>query len=288
MAEDSPSEVSGGTADTSTTEDKEKSRASTISSVRMERIQTQETREASVLPKHQKAIALGLSGLRVEELMKEADDSSSSMTLGSTVFRGSLRKLPHIINSSYFIHDQWLGLYEEDEQNIDDALSAISKNPAPTTTVPPPITSQAPPPLPGQAPPPLPGQGLPPLPGQGAPPLPGQGPPPLPGQSMMPPPLPGNRSATMPNLNMPPPPLPGMSLPPPLPNSGMPPLPTMPGPSTQPAQVKTGEIPKSAGAFAKGLAMSLEGRRQIIDGEKQGTLSVKATMADESKVLSKG
>jgi hypothetical protein len=267
IAEDRASE-STGESDLAAPEEQTRAKSNTISSVRMERIQTQESREASVLPKHQKALALGLAGLKVETLIRDADDSSSSITLGSAVFRGTLRKLPHIINSSYFIHDQWLGLYEEDEQNIDDALSTISKGSTvlPTTT----------PPLPGQAPPPLPGQATMP------PPLPGQLPPPLPGQSM-PPPLPGMRSATLPNLSITPPPLPGKMMPPPLPGQSAPPLPPPIPSGSQPS----GEIPKTAGTFAKGLAMALEGRRQVIDGEKVGSLSVKATLIDESKVLSK-
>jgi len=293
VAEEKPTEVSEGSADAKT-EEITRQKSNTISSVRMERLQTQESREANVLPKHQKALALGLAGLKVDDLMREADDSSSSVTLGSAVFRGTLRKLPHIINSSYFIHDQWLGLYEEDEQNIDDALSTIAKSSNPSV-----ISTAKPTPAPAQPmftpPPQTPGNVLPPLPGQAQPmsvmpPLPGQGiPPPLPGQSSMPPPLPGMRSATMPNLSMGPPPLPGSSMPPPLPG-GMPPLPNMPPPlptgavPTQPAQ-SADNIPKSAGVFAKGLAMALEGRRQVIDGEKTGSLSVKATLIDESKVL---
>jgi hypothetical protein len=40
------------------------------------------------------------------------------MTAGSTIFRGTAKKLPHIINTEYFWKDPWVGLYD-DEQNID-------------------------------------------------------------------------------------------------------------------------------------------------------------------------
>lgn len=203
-----------------------------LSAARQEKLQNQENKNASLLPKYQKALRLAISALRVDEMIKEAyeGDESSVSSVGSTVFRGTVRKLPHIINTDEFWRDDSVGLYgnlqiEEDEQHlettdfidgIDEQISDsdFSTDHLSNLYVPPP------PLLPGSnnvpMPPPLPGSNYIPIP----PPLPSTNnvpmPPPLPGTNYipMPPPLPGANNVPIP------PPLPGANnvpMPPPLP-----------------------------------------------------------------------
>lgn len=217
----------------------------------MEKVHSQELREQSLLPKHQKAIQMGLKGLKVEELMKEgtSDDGISLLSIGSQVFRGSIKKLPHIIGTSYFYNDPWIGLYEEDEQkleNNDEAFTVVfeakdapkfMESPSNTVTNPPAYAPPVPPPMQKTSPP------IPPS-TQGAPVPP-------------PPPPPPKAQQTISKPGPPPPP----------PASGT------PAPSSD------------FNSFQKGLAMTLGKRKAIIDGEVQGDLSVKNILTDESKAL---
>lgn len=84
-----------------------------LSAARQEKLQNQENKNASLLPKYQKALRLAISALRVDEMIKEAyeGDESSVSSVGSTVFRGTVRKLPHIINTDEFWRDDSVGLY---------------------------------------------------------------------------------------------------------------------------------------------------------------------------------
>ena len=230
----------------------------------MEKVQSQEKREQTLLPKHQKAIQMALKGLKVEELMKDGagDDVVSMSSIGSQVFRGTIKKLPHIIGTSYFFHDPWIGLFEEDEQKLetnDEAFTTVFEakdapkiqespmgsvgGPAYAPPVPPPMQKTAPPipPPTSSAPPP---------------------PPPPPGSKAPPPPPP------------PPPPPSSSKAPPPPPSSGKAPPPP---PAAQPGG--------SFNNFQKGLAATLEHRKAIIDGEVSGDLSVKNILVDESKAL---
>lgn len=230
-------------------------RTTTLSAARMEKIHSQELREQSLLPKHQKAIQMGLKGLKVEELMKEGgnDDVVSMSSIGSQVFRGTVKKLPHIIGTSYFFHDPWIGLFEEDEQKLeggDEAFTTVfeakdapkmGESPMNTVTNPPAYSAPIPPPMQRTAPP------VPPPTNSNAPP---------------PPPPPPNRGP-------PPPPPPPSKAPPPPPPSGQ-------APSAPPGDF---------GNFQKGLAATLQMRKAIIDGEVQGDLSVKNVLNDESKAL---
>lgn len=229
-------------------------RNTTLSAARMEKVQSQEKREQNLLPKHQKAVQMALKGLKVEELMKDgaSDDGVSMSSIGSQVFRGSIKKLPHIIGTSYFFHDPWIGLFEEDEQKLetnDEAFTTvfeakdapkIQESPMGTVggnayapPVPPPMQKTAPP-----IPPPM-----------------NNAPPPPPPQTSKPPPPP-----PPPQANKPPPP------PPPSGSSGV-------APGNQ------------FNNFQKGLAATLQNRKAIIDGDKEGDLSVKNILTDESKAL---
>ena len=205
---------------------------------------------------------MGLKGLKVEELMKEGvtDDGQSMSSIGSQVFRGTIKKLPHIIGTSYFFHDPWIGLFEEDEQKLetnDEAFTTVfeakdapkpgespnntvANAPAYAPPVPPPMQKMSPP-----VPPPT---------------NPGNAPPPPP-----PPPPPTAVQFSAPNKGGPPPPPP--------PRGGPPPPPSAPTPTA------------GFNNFQKGLAMTLEHRKAIIDGEITGDLSVKNILADESKAL---
>ena len=82
---------------------------------RVNREENAESREAQLLPKYKEAIRLGMVGLKVEELLKEAtqDEVASSNTMGTSMFKGQMRKLPHIINSQFFYDDPWIGLFGE-------------------------------------------------------------------------------------------------------------------------------------------------------------------------------
>ena len=218
----------------------------------MEKAHSQEVREQNLLPKHQKAIQMALKGLKVEELMKEggSDDGVSMSSIGSQVFRGTLKKLPHIIGTSYFFHDPWIGLFEEDEQKLetnDEAFTTVfeakdapkmGESPMNTVTNNPGYSAPVPPPMPKTAPPVPPPTTNTPMSSQKAPP---------------PPPPPPQRGPSAP--------LPGGPPPPP------------------PAAVA------SMNNFQKGLAMTLEKRKAIIDGEATGDLSVKNILVDESKAL---
>lgn len=236
-------------------------RNTTLSAARMEKLHSQELREQSLLPKHQKAIQMGLKGLKVEDLMKEGvgDDAVSMSSIGSQVFRGTIKKLPHIIGTSYFFHDPWIGLFEEDEQRLEtneeafttvfEAKDAPKPGESPSNTIsnPPAYAPPVPPPM---------QKNLPPLPPTNMPP-----PPP-------PPPAPVQFSA---------------------PKGGPPPPPPVPvqfsapkgGPPPPPAVAPTATFNN----FQKGLAATLERRKHIIDGDITGDLSVKNILSDESKAL---
>ena len=62
---------------------------------------------------YQKSLKLAVKGLKIDELIKEAsgDDMMSTTSIGSTVFRGTVRKLPHTINTDVFWNDPYVGLF---------------------------------------------------------------------------------------------------------------------------------------------------------------------------------
>ena len=241
----------------------------TLSAARMEKIHSQEMREQNLLPKHQKAILMGIKALKVDELMKEgtSDDGVSLSSIGSQVFRGTIKKLPHIIGTSYFYHDPWIGLFEEDEQKLesnDEAFTVVfeakdapkagespnntvANNPGYSPPVPPPMQKI--------------NTGLPSKngPAQFSPPsnvIPP--PPPPPPKAVPPPPPPPPSQVSKSSKGGPPPP------PPPSNNAAPPP---------------------AFNNFQRGLTMTLEKRKAIIDGEIEGDLSVKNVLTDESKAL---
>lgn len=86
---------------------------SSLKKQRVNREENAESREAQLIPKYKEALQLGMKGLKVDDLLREAsqDDVASSNTLGTSIFRGQMRKLPHIINSQFFYDDPWIGLY---------------------------------------------------------------------------------------------------------------------------------------------------------------------------------
>lgn len=233
----------------------------------MEKVHSQELRENTILPRHQKALKLGLAGLKVDQLLKDGkeEDSMSTTTLGSQIFRGTIKKMPHIIGTSSFYNDPWIGLYEENEQALDgieeisdEAQSIKSANRASMQSV---SSSTAPP-----IPPPMPKTQVP------TPP-----PPAMNSQTLVPPPIPPSLSKAQ---NPPPPPPPTISsqslVPPPIPPSISKP------PTPQQTQAPN---PPGVSNFQKGLAATLEERRKIIDGEVKGDLSVKKTLINEGEVL---
>ena len=251
------------------------------------------------MPKYQKALKLAIQALKVDDMIKEAyeGDESSVTSVGSTVFRGTVRKLPHIINTDEFWRDDSVGLYgnqyvEEDEQRLDTADFAEDTETSPkilTTeelynATPPGFNIPAVPPLPGSnnipAVPPLPGSNSipppppPPLPTNNIPP-----PPPLPTNSIPPPtvqPTPGNNPIPiLPPLNNKPPlpslgnnqQMPANNLPvppPPLPPTAITqsnqPKPPVPPPNMQSKPEEPGtSIPlPPASSFQKNLAKALE------------------------------
>lgn len=86
---------------------------SSLKKQRVNREENAESREAQLIPKYKEALRLGMQGLKVDDLLREAsqDEVASSNTLGTSIFRGQMRKLPHIINSQFFYDDPWIGLY---------------------------------------------------------------------------------------------------------------------------------------------------------------------------------
>jgi hypothetical protein len=261
----------------------------TLSSARREKLKNQENKQLNLIPMYQKAFRLAVKGLKIDELIKEAnvDDAASSTSVGSTVFRGTVRKLPHIINTEEFWNDPFVGLFgnfyaEEDEQRLDTEEILITDpeykydTNDPTLPPPPPIESPS---LPNAGfiaptPPPLPNAGfIAPTP----PPLPNAGfiaptPPPLPNAGIVNPPNAGVKAPPLPNLSVSPPPPPPPPPPMPISDVSAPPLP----PASQ---------------YSKNLALALESniylaRKKIADGEMEGDLSVSSTLNHEKKVLS--
>ena len=170
---------SGNSSQSEVPRNEQLQRLQTLSDARREKIQSQEIREQNLLPKQQQALSLAIKGLKVEDLIKEgdADDMVSNMTLGSQVFRGCIKKLPHLFGTTNFFNDPWIGLYDE-EQNLDNveiptedqqfrnsiynqkSFETPKDNGTSSAPTPPPLPNNAPtpPPLPSNAPtpPPLP------------------------------------------------------------------------------------------------------------------------------------
>lgn len=91
----------------------------TLSDARMTKAKNRETREASLVPKFKEAMELGLKGLRIAEMVNEGDESRLDGEIGGNMFY-SHRKLPHVINTSHYIADAWVGLYEDMDYTVPD------------------------------------------------------------------------------------------------------------------------------------------------------------------------
>jgi hypothetical protein len=80
----------------------------TLSDARMSKAKNKESREASLVPKFKQAVDLGLAGLHVSELVKDAPEvsqSTSTIIENEGVFYKDQRKLPFIINSAPYLQD---------------------------------------------------------------------------------------------------------------------------------------------------------------------------------------
>jgi hypothetical protein len=95
----------------------------TLSDARMTKAKNKETRDASLVPKFVQAVNHGMAGLHIDDLLRDAPDTtSSSGAEPEGIFFKDQRRLPHIINTAHYIQDPWVGLFED----LDNTIPEVS------------------------------------------------------------------------------------------------------------------------------------------------------------------